>query len=351
MEGVDVHRFSYFLPKSKQRLALGQGMRDNLRTSWMAKAQVPSFFAAQALATRRVIREQNIDVVNAHWLVPCGFTSAWACGGSEPIPLVLHVHAGDVYLLRRLSGGRHVARYAAARSQTILADGSHVRDTLDGLLGGPSHGALRPMGVDTEKFASPEEVPLDSDFPAGSLLFFGRLSEKKGAIYLIRAMPKVVERTPGLGLIVIGDGPERAAMEDEAERLGVSGSVRFLGRQPHRTIVQHLHACRAAVVPSIIDAYGETEGMPTVVLEAMAAGARVVGSAVDGIPDVLRHQENGWLCREKDPNDLAEKILDALNAPGASGVVRGAVATAAQHDGASVAGEYAKYLDEAVRRV
>jgi glycosyltransferase involved in cell wall biosynthesis len=72
----------------------------------------------------------------------------------------------------------------------------------------------------------------------------------------------------------------------------------------------------------------------------MAAGVPVVASAVDGIPDVVRHRRNGWLCREKDPDDLAEKIIDALQDPDSSEIVRSAVATAALYDWSQVAKNY-----------
>ena len=351
--GVRVKRFSYFRPRSLQRLALGHGMRENLRASWLAKAQVPAFLAAQAAATRSLIREEAIEVVNAHWIVPSGLTSAWACR-TRGVPLVLQVHAGDVYLLARVPAGRPVARYVVGGSRIVLADGSHVRDSLDALLGRPSGALLRPMGVDHARFgrrdADEEGARLGAEFPEGFLLFFGRMSEKKGVAYLIGALPRILERHPGLGLVLIGDGPERTHLEETSADLGVRASVRFLGRKSHDEIIRHLHACRAAVVPSIVDRYGETEGMPTVVLEALAAGVRVVGSAVDGIPDILRHRENGWLCREKDPVDLADKILEALEARDDSPVLEAAVSTAASHDWKAVAGEYVRFLEEAVSR-
>jgi glycosyltransferase involved in cell wall biosynthesis len=97
-----------------------------------------------------------------------------------------------------------------------------------------------------------------------------------------------------------------------------------------------------AVVPSIVDDAGRTEGMPTTVIEAMAAGCHVVGTAVDGIPDLIRHGENGWLCRDKDPQDLAEKILAALDDVAGSSIVDAARATGAAHDWRAVASTYAQ---------
>jgi glycosyltransferase involved in cell wall biosynthesis len=352
MEGVDVRRFTYAVPRSSQRLALGQGMWDNLRESWLAKAQIPSFMVAQLRATKRLIRENRIDVVNAHWLVPCGLTAAYAVGRHPSTRLVLHVHAGDVYFLNRLPGGTAIARYVARRCAGVLADGSHVRDSLDALIGWPSDATLRPMGVDLGVFgrdSADQAGGLErSEFDDGFLLFFGRFSEKKGAVYLVRALPRILEVQPGLGLVMIGDGPERHRVEEEVARLDVASAVRFLGRRSHAEIAWYLHHCRVAVVPSIIDRYGETEGMPTVVVEALAAGALVVGTAVDGIPDVLRHAENGWLCREKDPQDLAAKILQALRSRPDSPVGRGAAATAERFGWGSVAEDYVAHLERAV---
>jgi glycosyltransferase involved in cell wall biosynthesis len=173
------------------------------------------------------------------------------------------------------------------------------------------------MGVHIDAFSGAErsDNPMP-EFGDGYLVFFGRLAEKKGVTYLLRAMGQILERYSNLGLAVVGYGPLEAELKKEANELGISDAVRFLGRKTHAEIGQFLRCCRVAVVPSIIDQYGETEGMPTVVIEAMAGGVRVVGSAVDGIPDVIRHRENGWLCREKDPEDLAEKILTALDDEG-----------------------------------
>ena len=350
---LDIHRFRYFPVRRLQVLALGEGMRDNLRRSWLARLQIPSFLVCQALATRSLARSARVDVVNAHWLVPQGLTAAWARGRRRRFGLVLHVHAGDVYLLRTLPFGRAIARYVYRRADAIFADGSHVRDTLDDLLGFASGARLQPMGVRSATFArdiapdSPGEQTANSEtpFPDGFILFVGRLSEKKGTIYLVRAMQAVLKEHPSMGLILIGEGPEESRLKTEVDQLGLAGTVRFVGRRSHPEIARHLRACRVAVVPSIIDSRGETEGMPTVVLEALASGVRVVGSAVDGIPDVLRHQENGWLCREKDPDALAEQILAALADPTPSTVVEAALETAGRHTWENVALNYMRCFE------
>lgn len=348
---VDVRRFSYWPCRDRQQLAAsaGRGMRDNFRQSWLARVQLPCFLYRQARVLRSLVRRERIDVVNAHWLIPQGLTTAWALRGLPDVRLVLHIHAGDVYLLRNLPLGRAVARYVVRRADAIFADGSHVRDTLNELLGYDCGAILQPMGVHSAAFGrTRREDAADNDlaatFPDGFALFVGRLVEKKGLVYLIQAMQHVVREFPGFGLFVIGTGPEELHLRGEVARLGLETSVRFVGHQPHAVVVRYLHQCQLAVVPSIMDSRGETEGMPTVVVEAMAAGARVVASSVAGIPDVIRHSHNGWLCRQKDPVDLAEKMIDALRSPEAPAVVRAALETANAYDWRQVAQNYAGCL-------
>lgn len=346
---VEIERFRYFAPASLERLtsSAGFGMRERFAASTLAKLQVPGFFAAQAAATRRLVRRHAIDVVNAHWLVPQGVAAVAGLTGLPGVTLTLHVHAGDVYLLQKLPFGAAVARRVAGRCGAIVASGSHVRDTLDRLLGRPSGAVLQPMGVHTERFrqvggATP--VPEAAEFPDGYLVTVGRLVEKKGTRYLIEALPRLLERRPGLGLVVVGGGPLLGDLRERAAALGVAGAVRFVGARPHGDVVRYLRDARVAVVPSIIDSHGETEGMPTTVVEALAAGKPVVGSRVDGIPDVIRHGVNGWLVEEKDPAALADRIAAVLDDPASATVGPDA---AAEFDWAAIGERYFRYLADA----
>jgi glycosyltransferase involved in cell wall biosynthesis len=341
MGSVKVRRFTYFFPRRWQSLAYGHGMRENLRAKWMSKLQILPFVWKQARATRALVREVGINVVNSHWIIPQGLSTALVHGSSCRFAHLLTVHAADVYMLRRLPFGTALARYVMKHTDVVFADGSHVRDSLDDLLGFESKAVLQPNGVETAVFRRRDDIqPVDSPFPDGFLLFFGRFAEKKGVTYLLKALPKILDHHPGIGLILIGYGMLERDLRREVSSLQIDQSVKFVGKKSHAEIVRYLHECRIAVVPSIIDQYGETEGMPTVVLEAMAASVRVVASAVDGIPDVIRHGENGWLCREKDPEDLAEKILLALQDQPSSKVLARAQETAARFDWSEVAASY-----------
>ncbi len=349
MGRMDVQRFSYFYPRRWQALAYGYGMRDNLRSSLLGKIQLFPFIGNQALATRRIVHKNKIRVVNSHWMVPQGFSSALARGRKRRFHHILSVHAGDVYMLQGFPFGRFLARFIIDRTDFIFADGSKVRDQLDQLLGRPSNAIVQPMGVHVNQFNNSGAEPFKSPFPEGYLLYFGRFSEKKGIPYLLKAMPKILGHHPGLGLIIVGYGMREKELKKEVSDLKIEPSVQFVGRKTHDEIIRYLQGSRVAVIPSIIDRYGETEGMPTTVIEAMASGTRVVASDVDGIPDVISHQENGWLCRPKDPADLAEKILMALVDPAPSKILKLAKETAENFDWSKVADRYIKVINILVK--
>ena len=343
IDGVEVRRFRYFFPATLQRLASGPGMRGAIERSWLARIQVPFFLISQMIATLSTMREIRPDVVNCHWLVPSGLTAAMVKRISR-VPLVLHIHAADVYFLQRFNWGRWVARFVIGRSAAVFADGSHVRDALDDLLGRTSRAVLRPMGVWVSEFSAPRDQKNTDRIPR-RIVFVGRLVEKKGLVYLLRALGEVQRQCPEAELQIIGSGPLEQSLKEAARSLGVGESVHFMGALSHAEVVRQLHRSVVPCVPSIIDSKGETDGMPTVVLEAMAAGVRVVGSDVDGIPDILINHENGWLARPGDPEDLGRALMEALRAPDADLISAAGQLTAADHDWSQVAEEYRAVLE------
>ena len=172
MGSVNVERFTYFLLPRLQRLAYGHGMRQNLRSSFLAKIQVLPFFLRRIWSIRSQVRQNRIDLVNSHWLVPQGLSAALARGQSWRFAHVASVHAGDVYLLNKVPQGGTIARFIVQRTDAVFADGSHVRETLDELLGYPSKAIVQPMGAHIDFFRGGEKQRgVESPFRNGFLLF------------------------------------------------------------------------------------------------------------------------------------------------------------------------------------
>lgn len=180
------------------------------------------------------------------------------------------------------------------------------------------------IGIATEQWAC---RPLAGR--SDTVLFVGRLVEKKGLGPLLHAMVSVQAVHPGVDLVVVGDGPLRGALERMARTLGVQ--VRFMGAQPKAVVAQWMGTARMLCLPSITAANGDAEGLGMVALESMASGMPVVAFRHGGIPEAVVHEETGLLCPEGDVAGLAQGILrlledndrwQAMSAAGRERVVR-----------------------------
>lgn len=342
-EGVEVHRFSYFWPMRLHRLCYGETVVGNVRKSILAKIQVPLFLLAQTLALMRLLWTNEIRVIHSHWIIPSGLVAAV---GSMPYPVrhVLTLHAADVFYLKKLPFGAKMARFILNRCDGVVAVSAHVKDTMDGMVGSGTGIIVSPVGVDLESFRIPltkNEARQSIGIKAGSmLLFVGALREKKGVEYLIRSMPMILEKRGDTQLVVVGDGPLREQLEGLAKTLGLGEYVRFEGWVSHERVHSYYAASDLIVVPSIVDQYGETEGMPAVVLEAMASARPVVGTDVSGIPDVVKHGYNGVLVEPKNPRRIALGIIDLLGSEKLEAMGEAARETAKNYSWSSVAAKY-----------
>ena len=171
---------------------------------------------------------------------------------------------------------------------------------------------VMPMGVDTQRFCA---TPQPAENSEQTVLFVGRLAEKKGVEYLIRAFPHVLARHPDARLAVVGDGPCRRELETLSSQLGLSDRVRFAGAQPPAELPRFYGGSRLFVGPSVVTRGGDTESFGLVFVEAMAADCPVVGTTVGGIPDVVIHGRTGLLVEPRSPAALAAAINGLLDSP------------------------------------
>lgn len=161
------------------------------------------------------------------------------------------------------------------------------------------------IGVDLEKFQPNPAMPRKP-----IVLFVGRLAEKKGCRYLIQAMAEVQRQIPDAKLVIIGDGLLKSELENLAARS--LQHYQFLGIQPPDVVRTWMNQARLLVTPSVTAATGDSEGLPTVVVEAQAMGLPVVGSIHAGIPQAVIHNETGFLVPERDSQALAKYIICLL---------------------------------------
>jgi len=252
----------------------------------------PGFFKA--------VRETQPSVIHAHF-APSG-KNALRLAKVLNVPLIVTLHGYDVTAKQDY---RRLYSELWGNASTFLCVSEFIR-TKAIEAGFPPH-KLRVLynGIDTETFAY-----TNRERETNLILFVGRLVEKKGCAYLLRSMVKVKESCPSAHLVVIGDGPQRSQLQSEAEALGVP--CEFLGGRPLEFVRSYQRKASIVCVPSVTAQDGDSEGLPTVILEAMAAGATVVGTWHAGIPEVIDNGRTGLLAPERDPELLATALIRAL---------------------------------------
>ncbi|MBV8379053.1 MAG: glycosyltransferase family 4 protein, partial [Verrucomicrobia bacterium] len=140
------------------------------------------------------------------------------------------------------------------------------------------------------------------------LLSVGRLIEKKGFRFLIESCRLL--RSTGFHFVcqIVGEGPERHRLDELIREYQLSGMVQLMGPLPQTELVDLLAQSSLFVFPAIRDSLGDTDNLPTVLIEAMASRLPIVATEVAGIPEIVQHNENGILVPEKDPTELAKAI-------------------------------------------
>jgi len=141
-----------------------------------------------------------------------------------------------------------------------------------------------------------------------SILFVGRMVEKKGFRILLAAVATLRARGRDLEVQAIGDGPEENALRAETSTAGLDDIVTFHGSQPHAVVLEWMSRCDCLALPSVTAANGDQEGIPVTLMEAMAAGLPVVSTYHSGIPELVADDETGLLVPERDAAALAGAI-------------------------------------------
>jgi colanic acid/amylovoran biosynthesis glycosyltransferase len=140
------------------------------------------------------------------------------------------------------------------------------------------------------------------------LLSVGRLIEKKGFIFLVEACRILSSSGLSFTCEIVGEGPERHRLEELIRAYRLSDQVRLTGSKPQTEIVDLLAQSSLFVFPAIHDSTGDSDNLPTVLVEALASKLPIIATGIAGIPEIVRHNENGILIQEKDAGQLADAI-------------------------------------------
>jgi glycosyltransferase involved in cell wall biosynthesis len=278
LDGLDVRYVRYLSPP-----------RGRSYSRWGA-------FAAPVLARalRAARRTFPYDLVHAHYAVPAADA---VLRTRERAPLVVSEHGGDVFHTARLPGGHARVHRAFQTARLVLANSTGIERAVREL--GAQRTRVVHLGTDLAPLTRVHTGP-------PTLVTVGQLIARKRQSDVLRAMWVLRDRRPDLRYRIVGDGPERAALEALAGDLGLGDRIEFTGALAHEDAIRAAHDASVFVMPSTDEAFG------VAYVEAMAAGVPAIGARGEpGPEDIARAGHGMRLVPPGDPEALAEEI-DAL---------------------------------------
>ena len=295
----------------------------SLPGGWGLSSAGAFLFASLLPEIRSLHGSHPVDLIHAHSALPCGHAAS-LLSRELKIPFVVTVHGLDAFSTRQVEG--RAGRWCASMSRSVyrsacsvICVSERVRDQVIEGASGRVNTAVVYNGVDPGMFSPPEREP-----DALMVLSVGNLIPIKGHDLLLRAFAAVQARLSGFSptpsLEIIGDGPERARLQQLAQELGIAAIVHFRGRQSRRGVADAMRRATVFALPS------NYEGLGCVYLEAMSSGKAVIACQGQGIEEVIQPAVNGCLI---EPGDLPA-LSDTLAALLQQGELRKKIGNAAR---------------------
>jgi len=255
---------------------------------------------------RQVHKEHHIDILHAHAPLPCG-EAARLLSRDLNIPFAVTVHGLDAYLTEQVAGraGQRCAelcRRIYQQAGRIVCISEQVRQRVLAQLPHLENTEVVYNGVDPALFFPPENLPEGDPIIAS----VGSLISIKGHDRTLRALAKLSGEFPTLRCRIIGEGAELGRLQDLTRQLNISGRVEFLGHQTRLQVAQVLRGSSIFALPS------HYEGLGCAYLEAMASGLPAIACRGQGIQEVIRHAENGFLLTEQAAERTVHELADTL---------------------------------------
>jgi len=331
-----VRRFRYF-PRRWEGLAHG-AIIENLRADRWRYLQVLPLLAAETWALARAVRTFKPDVMHVHWIIPQGVL---ATAVAPRIPKVVTTLGGDLYALN----GRPIRalkRWVLRRADVVTVMNQQMRSAAVELGAREAVTRVLPMGANLGAVVG---RPPEKAGGAVQLLFVGRLVEKKGLSILIEAI-RSLAGTPDHHVVVVGDGPLSESLRRQAAGLPIT----FIGQLGRAALMNQYALSDIVVVPSVLAASGDQDGLPVALLEAMGSGCAVLASDLPGLNEVVTDGVTGVLVQPGDIGGLAASLADLIADPPRRSRLGEAAAEAAQMFSVDHVGrEYTRVLADLAR--
>jgi len=308
LDGIPIHRFRYFFARW-ERLTHEESAPDRMRRSWLYAALPAFYLFFGTIAAWRLARARRYDIVHVHWPVPHA-VFGWAARAGGARRIISQFYSIELRWVRHsLPFLRGFLRRAVTSADYVVAISSSTAREVQAVAAVPVD--IIPYAVDLPIGEAADRAAIGPAQPSPArpftVLYVGRLVERKGVRYLLDALAMM---SPSIGAraVIIGDGPERPALEALAQQSGVSDRVEFRGWASPAELHSAYESASAFALPAVVDRRGDTEGLGMVLLEAMTYEVPVVSTPLGGIPDIVESNRTGLLVPPNDAKALAAAL-------------------------------------------
>ncbi len=314
-KGIEIHRFRYAWNDKSHIMGHARALEADVKLKPLAYLLLPFYLAAAVLNLWRMARKNSYDLLHAHWVLPNGLAAAIVSRFTK-LPLLISLHGSDVFLANKNPLFRWITRIIFSQASRVTACSPDLMDIAI-QLGAPKNSHVVPYGIDPDRFSpvggkAGFQHEVDAVIKIGSI---GRLVYKKGFDVLIRAFAKIHRIFPKARLVIAGEGPLKKELLDLVETLGIKDLVSLDGQISWDMVPDFLRSLDIFVLPSVRDSYGNIDGLPNVLLEAMSCAKAVVASDIGGARLVIQDKENGLLTPSGDEEQLGKTLQTLLSNP------------------------------------
>ena len=273
--------------------------------------EYPPYDLALAVRMHEVVLRHRLDLLHVHYAIPHA-TSAWIAKEMlrperPDIRILTTLHGTDITIVGQEPSFHTITKFSIEKSDGLTAVSRYLQaETLSAFGCTACRIEVIPNFIDPEVYDRgrySEDVRAQFDGSKRVLMHISNFRRVKRVVDVVRTYARVAQEIPSV-LVMVGDGPERTAAEQEARALGVADGVFFLGKL--EAVAPLLAAADLFLLPS------ETESFGLSALEALASGVPVVASDVGGLPEVVRHEETGLLVPLGDVEAMASAAVGIL---------------------------------------
>jgi len=280
-----------------------------------------SFFNVSVIfKLRKILIEEKIDILHNHGFRPetYGSIAGHLAGCKRTLATILHNPAEDIVLDYGFIVGRIMnfirLIFASLYEDCLIAISNDAKKGLIKLhfptkkirviYSGINPDLLKQKGISMglQKFL--DNLGFNNNFIVGTVV---KLNKRKGVSTLIDGAKRIIKDCPDIRFVIVGSGPEKEKLQNMVKSLGLDKHIAFLGYQ--KDLVSTLQSFDLMVLPSL------TEGLPAILLEAMALKVPIIATSVGGTPEIIENGVNGFLVPPKNSQKLSEKIIEVYKNP------------------------------------